>query len=565
MTIMKLKISEDLSLPLEAVTQKLAFLGRTGSGKSYGATKLCELMLEAHAQVVALDPVGVWWGLRTAGKGKGFAIPVFGGLHGDLPLNEHSGVTVADMIVDRNISAVLDVSQMLAGEQRRFATDFVTQLFQRKKAAPSAMHLFIEECQEFVPQNVGREEGRMVHAFERLIKLGRNFGIGASLLSQRPQEVNKKALNQTECLFAFQMTGPQERKAIESWVSEKGVTDNIVDQLPKLRVGEPHIWSPAWLRESKTIRIAAKRTADVSSTPKLGQKEAPHALTSVDLEELREQMQTTIEEAEANDPEQLNREITRLKKENARLQLPQAAPMPALTEEEIGLLRETRVWGEGFGKHLEKLAADFNRGLDVALEAVRRLGPVTAKADAIMQKNLHKRTVTAATPAVRTNASSTTANGIIGGSGMRRIMIALAQRPGLSAKQIGTRAGMSSKSGTFGTYLGKLRSNGWVDGGRDRMVLTQSGIAALGDYDPLPTGSALLGYWLGELGGGSGAARMLQALAEAYPSFMTKEELGSSAQISHTSGTFGTYVGKLRSLELIEGKGELRASADLFD
>ncbi len=263
---MKLRISDDLELPADAVTQKFAWLGRTGSGKSYGAMKLCELMLAAKAQVVALDPVGVWWGLRT-GKGKGFSIPVFGGLHGDVPLEPGSGALIADLIVDRGLSAVLDVSQMLTSEQNRFATAFITQLFQRKKAKASAMHIFIEEAQEFVPQNVGRDETAKVHAFERLIKLGRNFGIGASLLSQRPQEVNKKALNQTECLFAFQMTGPQERKAIESWVAEKGVTDDIVSVLPKLKVGEPHVWSPQWLGISKTIRIAKKLTNDVSSTP----------------------------------------------------------------------------------------------------------------------------------------------------------------------------------------------------------------------------------------------------------------------------------------------------------
>ncbi len=34
----------------------------------------------------------------------------------------------------------------------------------------------------------------MLHAFTRLVKIGRNFGIGVSLLSQRPQEVNKKVL-----------------------------------------------------------------------------------------------------------------------------------------------------------------------------------------------------------------------------------------------------------------------------------------------------------------------------------------------------------------------------------
>lgn len=129
-------ISHDLTLPIEAVTQKFAFLGRTGSGKSYAATKLCELMLQERAQVVALDPVGVWWGLRT-GKGDNFKVPVFGGLHGDLPLDEHAGVLIADLIVDRNLCAVLDVSQMISAQQQRFATAFITQLFHRKKAAPS--------------------------------------------------------------------------------------------------------------------------------------------------------------------------------------------------------------------------------------------------------------------------------------------------------------------------------------------------------------------------------------------------------------------------------------------
>lgn len=35
-------------LPLEAVVQRWAFLGRTGSGKSYSAARLAELMLDAE-------------------------------------------------------------------------------------------------------------------------------------------------------------------------------------------------------------------------------------------------------------------------------------------------------------------------------------------------------------------------------------------------------------------------------------------------------------------------------------------------------------------------------------
>ena len=125
------------------------------------------------------------------------------------------------------------------------------------------------------------------------------------------------------------------------------------------------------------------------------------------------------------------------------------------------------------------------------------------------------------------------------------------------------RAGLSSSSGTFGTYLGEGRTNGWIEGSRERLVITKQGRADLGDYDPLPSGKALLDYWLGELGGG--AARILLELAKVYPAALDAEELGRRAELSASSGTFGTYLGKLRTLELIEGpRVDLRASKELF-
>ena len=67
---MKLKIAADLSLPIEVVTEALAFLGRRGSGKTYAAQRLAEEMHRHHAQFVAVDPVGIWYGLRLAADGK---------------------------------------------------------------------------------------------------------------------------------------------------------------------------------------------------------------------------------------------------------------------------------------------------------------------------------------------------------------------------------------------------------------------------------------------------------------------------------------------------------------
>jgi hypothetical protein len=63
-------IAKGLSLPLDAVTQTFAQIGRKGAGKTYLATMIAEQMLDAEAQVVALDPVGNWLGLRVGATGS---------------------------------------------------------------------------------------------------------------------------------------------------------------------------------------------------------------------------------------------------------------------------------------------------------------------------------------------------------------------------------------------------------------------------------------------------------------------------------------------------------------
>ena len=56
---------------------------------------------------------------------------------------------------------------------------------------------------------------RCLGAFEDIASIGRNFGVGLGLVSQRPQKINKELLYLAETLFAFRLVGPLERKPIE--------------------------------------------------------------------------------------------------------------------------------------------------------------------------------------------------------------------------------------------------------------------------------------------------------------------------------------------------------------
>lgn len=79
-----------------------------------------------------------------------------------------------------------------------------------------------------------------------------------------------------------------------------------------------------------------------------------------------------------------------------------------------------------------------------------------------------------------------------------------------------------------------------------------------------PSSDDLLEMWGRKLK--AGARRMLAVLHEAYPSGLTRAELGERAGISHASGTFSDYLSMLRRNGLLdEGEpGQVRAGEALF-
>jgi hypothetical protein len=81
-------------IPDEALDDRLAFTGTSGSGKSYNAGGAVERVLARSARVVIIDPLGVWYGLRLLADGKTPSphdVVIFGSPHGDLPITEHAG------------------------------------------------------------------------------------------------------------------------------------------------------------------------------------------------------------------------------------------------------------------------------------------------------------------------------------------------------------------------------------------------------------------------------------------------------------------------------------------
>ncbi len=146
------------------------------------------------------------------------------------------------------------------------------------------------------------------------------------------------------------------------------------------------------------------------------------------------------------------------------------------------------------------------------------------------------------------------------GKGAREILAALrSMHPrALSRTQLATLAGLSPSSGSYATYLSTLRSNALIEEGV-MLRLTAEGLIVAGPKTKPPTTEQLLERWTSKL---QGAARtMLEVLVDVYPKSMTYAELGAAVKVNPRSGSFSTYLSKLRSNELIStDKGSACAS-----
>lgn len=481
---------------------------------------------------------------------------------------------MADLVVDKNLSCVIDVSQFEHDTHKtKFAADFGARLFFRKKSKPSAMHLFLEECEEFLPQDPERGEERMIHEFKRIWKLGRNFGIGGSLISQRPQEILKKALNLTECLFAFQTNGTHERKAIEAWISDKKLDQDIAADLPKLKRGQCHLWSPSWLCVTETILISEKWTFDASRTPKVGEAPKSAKMSEINFSEIAVAMAATVEKEKANNPDELKKKIHTLESEVKKWKLmptPMAASkeVPALTDAErkrLTSLIESYDRMEAVCGRIETMAAEIKQSSGVNRAEILFFKTMLAG----KLKTPPLRPVSAReslpVPVKRRMVSPLNGNQQDLGAAHRKFLTVLANRQDRPTRrnQLAVISGYSSKSSHVDNTISNLRVRGYIHGERDNLVITAEGLAALGSYDPLPSGEALIEHWVSEVGSAGG--KMLRALVETYPNTMSRDELAEVTGFSVSSSHVDNTISGLRTRELVTGtRDALRASEEFF-
>lgn len=580
-----LRIARDLELPVDVAGESTAILAKKGAGKSNTAKVIVEETLDhGGVQVIVLDPIGHWWSLRAGADGKpkaGYPVVVFGGMHGDLPLEETAGRLLAQTAVESGQSMVLDVSGLDSnGAMQRFVYELLEELYKLKQATPTPLLLVLEEADEFAPQDPkGLHVPRMVGAANRISKRGRGRGIGMLYVTQRSAALNKNVLDQSDTLIVMRTIGPRDRKAIEGWVQHAQAegSELVLPSLPSLETGEAWVWTPE-RGLLQRVKIRKARTFDSSQTPKPGEAAVVADVKPIDVDALGAAIRATVERARENDPAELRKRIRELERRQGAE--PKVEELQRESDERLARIREL----EARPAEIERIEVPVLNGnqlleLTTAVNAIRTAtNPI---AEGIRRLVEHLDSEHAAPPPKPAAAASRPAapprrpapapsprrpSAVADpdttlGKGERTVLEVLAEYPeGRTQNELAFLAGYSAKASTIGVILARLRQAGLVEPGQP-IRATAEGLAAAGGVRERPTGDALLQQWLQHPRMGDGMRRVLLALVDAYPDPLSHEELCARTGYSPEASTMGVILSKLRKLGLVE-KGPRRIAPE---
>lgn len=568
---MPLKIGQ-LEIPDDVAAQPFAVLGKTGSGKTYAAKGLVEQLLAQGRRVCVLDPTGAWWGLRVGADGKspGHKIAIFGGRHGDVPISEHAGAALGRLIGSNRLSAVIDLRDLLLAQQRRFVEAFLESLYQ---ANSQPLHLVVDEADEFAPQRSAPETAGMLGQFDRVARRGRSRGFRLGMITQRPARLNKDVLAQAASLFALALTLPHDRAAVEAWVSGaigKDETREMMRHLPSLRKGEGYVAIPE-IAVACRVKFPSISTFDSSSTPDDSIEMPTATLAAMDLTQLRAAMAEAVKEAEDSDPRRLRKRIAELEAQVRKVEVPRADSAQLAEFEQRAAAAEKRmrsmlIAAEEASPVLRRVAADIStiaERLDV-IHFGRGAEEIAAVASRIADRPPPQDPAPA--PVLAPAGEAADRNGLPGPHA--RILDAIAwwsalgiDRP--SRHQVAGIAGYAPTSGTYDTYVSRMRSAGLIDVGDGALALTNLGAGLAQSPAAAPTPGELHRRVLERLP--DPLAKLLRVLLQrAEP--MGRTELAELSGYAPSSGTFDTYVSRLRSLGLVRipRKTSIQAAEFLF-
>lgn len=559
-----------VSLDLEVLLRtRLLVQANSGGGKSWLLRRLAE-QLFGEIQVIIIDPEGEFATLREK---FGYVLV---GVGGETPADPRSAGLVAERLLELRAPAVCDLFESFRKNpsgRHLWVKMFLNALLDAPKKLWHPTVIIVDEAHKFCPEGkAGQSEAS--EAMIGIATAGRKRGFCAVFATQRLSKLRKD----TSAELLNRLVGPTfEDLDLERAADLLSVPNSEKKAFcAKMRVLEPGYFfalGRAIAKERILLRVGAVETThpEIGSTKLPAEPPPPPEKVRALLPRLADLPKEAEEKLRTE--ADFRAEIRSLK---AQLR---AQPKQEAQIVDTAAIRDLRAQLREVGKLLrqrESLLQRFQQEAAVLASRAADLAgsePIRITAGITMSKPLHqepKREVPRAAlpvPARRPDVlqdeiKETSQNNGRLGRAERRVLAVLAQYPsGRTKKQVALLSGYAITGGGFNNALGALRSKGYI-GGYDQMVATIEGSTALGSFYPLPTGDELLQHWYRRLGKCQRA--ILGKLISIYPESSTKEDIGSATGYESSGGGFNNALGRLRTLELISGYNEIKASEELF-
>lgn len=563
-----------MGLPRKALDQHTAIVGKTGSGKTYMAKGEVERLLEREARVCIVDPTGVWWGLRSNASGTkpAFTVVVFGGDHADVPIKKTDGAAVAQLIANRYVPCVIDLSEFSLSGQKKFMTDFAQRLYDLNKAP---LHLVLDEADEFAPQQPLPDSKVLSGAIDRIVRRGRVKGFRVMLITQRPAVLHKSVLAQCNSLVAMRLVAPQDRNAIKAWIEGQADVDKgreVLDSLPSLGMGEGWVWAPEQniLERQKFPQIT---TYDSSRTPKEGDEDLPKIVVEeIDVDDFRNFLSLEDEEEVKTPPRRVRKSDILLRK-----QLKQKDTTISNLRAEKQQFQELYKSVQAENKDLKLKVRQLSKNINLAVSQTKKIEDDAQRLRALIEEKMecagdNEAKVDKPLPVAR---SSTIAMvdppselaprelRVIGALQTWEFQIGVADP---TRKQVAWLSDYSPSSSSFRNMLSGLKTAGYISYPRTGSIaLTDQGRELKLSEQPLICSSEELQELIfSNLQ--PREQRVMCVLVDCYPYQIERGDLANKTGYSIDSSSYRNMLSGLRSLGLLDYSepGYVKAQSVLF-
>lgn len=138
----------------------------------------------------------------------------------------------------------------------------VQQWTESEKRHPVA--IFCDEAHLYIPAQTDKSiDAASLDTFERISKEGRKYGVGLVVISQRPSEVNRTVLSQSNNFIAMRLTNIDDQTVVKRLLPDS--LGDYAEMLPILDIGEALIVGDASLLPSR-IKVAPPELKPKSAT-----------------------------------------------------------------------------------------------------------------------------------------------------------------------------------------------------------------------------------------------------------------------------------------------------------